>query len=428
MSIDVKNLEIETQLVQSLEEFEEGESRTVPLVQSTTFNYTNPDTLAELFDLKKLGYFYSRLSNPTVAAFENKMAILEKGVGALAFASGQAANTAAILTICKAGDHIVAVSTLYGGTITLLASTLKNYGIETTFVNPEASEEEFKAAFRENTKILFGETLGNPEMNTLNFEKIVKIAKEKDVPTIIDNTLATPYLCNPISHGINIVVHSATKYIDGQGSVLGGVIVDGGNYNWDNGKFPMLVEPDVSYHNMSYYKTFGNLAYIIKARANILRDMGAALSPFNAFILLRGLETLHLRMERHSENALALATALEKNPNITWVKYSKLPSHYAYKNAEKYLTKGGSGVILVGVKGGREGAEKFIKGLKWIRAVVHVGDSRTCLLHPASTTHRQLSEEDLIKCGVLPEAVRINVGIENINDIIADIEQALAKL
>lgn len=428
MSIDLKNLEIETQLVQSLEEFEEGESRTVPLVQSTTFNYTNPDTLAELFDLKKLGYFYSRLSNPTVAAFENKMAILEKGVGALAFASGQAAITAAILTICKAGDHIVAVSTLYGGTITLLASTLKNYGIETTFLNPEASEEEFKAAFRENTKILYGETLGNPEMNTLDFEKFVKIAKEKDVPTIVDNTLASPYLCTPISYGINIVVHSATKYIDGQGSVLGGVIIDGGNYNWDNGKFPMLVEPDVSYHNMSYYKTFGNLAYIIKARANILRDMGAALSPFNAFILLRGLETLHLRMERHSENALALATALEKNPNITWVKYSKLPSHYSYKNAEKYLTKGGSGVILVGVKGGREGAEKFIKGLGWIRAVVHVGDSRTCLLHPASTTHRQLSEEDLIKCGVLPEAVRINVGIENINDIIADIEQALAKI
>ena len=336
MSIDLKNLEIETQLVQSLEEFEEGESRTVPLVQSTTFNYTNPDTLAELFDLKKLGYFYSRLSNPTVAAFENKMAILEKGVGALAFASGQAAVTAAILTICKAGDHIVAVSTLYGGTITLLASTLKNYGIETTFVNPEASEEEYKAAFRENTKILYGETLGNPEMNTLDFEKFVKIAKEKDVPTIVDNTLASPYLCNPIPYGINIVVHSATKYIDGQGSVLGGVIVDGGNYNWDNGKFPMLVEPDASYHNMSYYKTFGNLAYIIKARANILRDMGAALSPFNAFILLRGLETLHLRMERHSENALALATVLEKNPNITWVKYSKLPSHYSYKNAEKY--------------------------------------------------------------------------------------------
>lgn len=426
--IDKKKLAIETQLVQSLEEFEEGEARVVPLVQSTTFNYTNPDTLAELFDLKKLGHFYTRISNPTVAAFENKMAILEKGVAALAVASGQAANSAAILNICKSGDHIVAVSTLYGGTVTLLSATLKNYGIETTFVNPEASEEEFRAAFRENTKVLFGETLGNPEMNVLDFEKIVKIARQKDVPVIIDNTLASPYLCNPISYGVNIVTHSATKYIDGQGSVLGGIIIDGGKYNWNNEKFPGLVEPEPSYHNMSYYKSFGNLAYIIKARVNILRDFGAALSPFNAFILLRGLETLHLRMERHSENALALANALEKNKNIAWVKYSKLPSHYAYKNAEKYLPKGGSGVILVGIKGGRNGAEKFIKGLDWIRSVIHVGDSRTCVLHPASTSHRQLSEKELIECGALPEAVRINVGIENINDIIADIEQALAKL
>lgn len=422
------NLEIETKLVQSLEPFSEGEPRVYPIVQSTTYNYTDPDTLADLFDLKSLGYMYSRIGNPTVAAFENKIAVLENGVAALALASGQAANTAAILTICKTGDHIVALSTLYGGTITLLSATLKKYGIETTFVNPEANEEEIKKAFRENTKILFGETLGNPEMNVIDFEKIVRIAKEKDVPVMIDNTLASPYLCNPINYGVNIVTHSATKYIDGQGSVLGGLIVDGGNYNWNNGKFPDLVNPDPTYHNLSFYETFGKLAYIIKARVYMLRDFGAALSAFNAFILNRGLETLHLRMERHSENALKLAKFLESHEKISWVKYPKLESHYAYKNAEKYLTRGGSGVILVGIKGGKENATKFIKGLSWIRNVVHIGDSRTCVLHPGSTSHRQLTEEEQIKAGVLPEAVRINVGIENINDIIRDIENSLAQI
>lgn len=422
------NLEIETKLVQSLEPFSEGEPRVYPIVQSTTYNYTDPDTLADLFDLKSLGYMYSRIGNPTVAAFENKIAALENGVAALALASGQAANTAAILTICKTGDHIVALSTLYGGTITLLSATLKKYGIETTFVNPEANEEEIKKAFRENTKILFGETLGNPEMNVIDFEKVVRIAKEKDVPVMIDNTLASPYLCNPINYGVNIVTHSATKYIDGQGSVLGGLIVDGGNYNWNNGKFPDLVNPDPTYHNLSFYETFGKLAYIIKARVYMLRDFGAALSAFNAFILNRGLETLHLRMERHSENALKLAKFLESHEKISWVKYPKLESHYAYKNAEKYLTRGGSGVILVGIKGGKENATKFIKGLSWIRNVVHIGDSRTCVLHPGSTSHRQLTEEEQIKAGVLPEAVRINVGIENINDIIRDIENSLAQI
>ncbi len=422
------NLEIETKLVQSLEPFSEGEPRVYPIVQSTTYSYTDPDTLADLFDLKSLGYMYSRIGNPTVAAFENKIAALENGVAALALASGQAANTAAILTICKTGDHIVALSTLYGGTITLLSATLKKYGIETTFVNPEANEEEIKKAFRENTKILFGETLGNPEMNVIDFEKVVRIAKEKDVPVMIDNTLASPYLCNPINYGVNIVTHSATKYIDGQGSVLGGLIVDGGNYNWNNGKFPDLVNPDPTYHNLSFYETFGKLAYIIKARVYMLRDFGAALSAFNAFILNRGLETLHLRMERHSENALKLAKFLESHEKISWVKYPKLESHYAYKNAEKYLTRGGSGVILVGIKGGKENATKFIKGLSWIRNVVHIGDSRTCVLHPGSTSHRQLTEEEQIKAGVLPEAVRINVGIENINDIIKDIENSLAQI
>lgn len=426
--MDTKDFKIETQLVQSLDEFYEGEPRVYPIVQSTTYNYTSPEVLADLFDLKAEGYMYSRLGNPTVSSFENKMAVLEKGVGALAFGSGQAANTAAVLNICKAGDHIVCLSTVYGGTVNLFGSTLKNYGIETTFVSPEASEEEIKNCFKENTKILFGETLGNPEMNVVDFEKIVKIGKDKDVPVIVDNTLASPYLCNPIEYGVNIVTHSATKYIDGQGTALGGVIIDGGNYNWDNGKFPCLVDPDPSYHNLSYWKKFGKQAYIVKARATMLRDFGSVLSPFNAFIFNRGLETLHIRMERHSENALKLAQFLEENEKIAWINYPKLKSHYSYDAGQKYLKKGGSGIILVGIKGGKENAMKFISGLSWIKSVIHVGDSRTCVLHPASTTHRQLTEEEQIKAGVLPEAVRINVGLENIEDILKDIQIALDKI
>lgn len=423
-----EHLHIETQLVQSLDPFQEGEARVFPLVQSTTYNYTDPDTLADLFDLKASGYFYSRIGNPTVSQFEEKIAKLEKGAAALAFSSGQAANTAAILNICKAGDHIVCYATVYGGTVTLFANSLKKYGIDASFVDSNASEEEIRKAFRPNTKALFAETLGNPEMNVLDFEKFVRIAKAEDVPSIVDNTLASPYLCNPIAHGVNIVTHSATKYIDGQGSSLGGILVDGGTYNWNNGKFPDLVEPDPSYHGLSYHESFGNLAYIIKARGTILRDLGACLSPFHAFLFLRSLETLHLRMQRHSENALALAQYLEQHPKIAWVKYPKLQSHASYAEAQKYLDKGGSGIILVGIKGGKEKALDFIKHLTWIRSVVHVGDSRTCLLHPASTTHRQLSEEEQRKAGVLPEAVRINVGLENIEDILADIQQALEKI
>lgn len=423
-----KDFNIETQLVQSLDEFYEGEPRVYPIVQSTTYNYTSPEVLADLFDLKKDGYMYSRIGNPTVSSFENKMTILEKGVGALAVGSGQAANTTAVLNICRAGDHIVCLSTVYGGTVNLFGTTLKNLGIETTFVSPNASEEEIKNCFKENTKVLFGETLGNPEINVLYFGKIVKIAREKDVPLIVDNTLASPYLCNPITYGANIVTHSATKYIDGQGAALGGIIIDGGNYNWNNGKFPCLVDPDPSYHNLSYYEKFGKLAYITKARATILRDFGSVLSPFSAFLFNRGLETLHIRMERHSENAFKVAEFLENNPKISWVNYPKLKSHYSYDVGEKYLKKGCSGIILVGIKGGKENAMKFIRGLSWIRSVIHVGDSRTCVLHPASTTHRQLTEEEQIKAGVLPEAVRINVGIENIEDILKDIKNALENI
>ena len=426
--MDNKDFKIETQLVQSLGKFTEGEPRVYPIVQSTTYNYTSPEVLADLFDLKAEGHMYSRISNPTVEVFENKMAVLEKGVGALAVGSGQSANTIAVLNICKAGDHIVCLSTVYGGTVNLFGSTLRNLGIETTFVSPEASEEEIKNCFKENTKILFGETLGNPEINVLDFEKIAKIAREKDVPFIVDNTLATPYLCNPIEYGANIVTHSATKYIDGQATALGGVIIDGGNYNWDNGKFSCLVDPDPSYHNLSYYKTFGKSAYIVKARATMLRDFGTVLSPFNAFIFNRGLETLHIRMERHSENAFKIAKFLENNSKIAWINYPKLESHYSHSLAEKYLKKGCSGIILVGIKGGKENAMKFIRGLSWIKSVIHLGDSRTCVLHPASTTHRQLTEEEQIKAGVLPEAIRINVGIENIEDILSDIKRGLENI
>ncbi|WP_177160341.1 PLP-dependent transferase [uncultured Fusobacterium sp.] len=426
--MDNKDFKIETQLVQSLGKFTEGEPRVYPIVQSTTYNYTSPEVLADLFDLKAEGHMYSRISNPTVEVFENKMAVLEKGVGALAVGSGQSANTIAVLNICKAGDHIVCLSTVYGGTVNLFGSTLRNLGIETTFVSPEASEEEIKNCFKENTKILFGETLGNPEINVLDFEKIAKIAREKDVPFIVDNTLATPYLCNPIEYGANIVTHSATKYIDGQATALGGVIIDGGNYNWDNGKFSCLVDPDPSYHNLSYYKTFGKSAYIVKARATMLRDFGTVLSPFNAFIFNRGLETLHIRMERHSENAFKVAEFLENNSKVAWINYPKLESHYSHSLAEKYLKKGCSGIILVGIKGGKENAMKFIRGLSWIKSVIHLGDSRTCVLHPASTTHRQLTEEEQIKAGVLPEAIRINVGIENIEDILNDIKRGLENI
>lgn len=426
--MDNKDFKIETQLVQSLDKFTEGEPRVYPIVQSTTYNYTSPEVLADLFDLKAEGHMYSRISNPTVEVFENKMAVLEKGVGALAVGSGQSANTIAVLNICKAGDHIVCLSTVYGGTVNLFGSTLRNLGIETTFVSPEASEEKIKNCFKENTKILFGETLGNPEINVLDFEKMAKISKEKDVPFIVDNTLATPYLCNPIEYGANIVTHSATKYIDGQATALGGVIIDGGNYNWDNGKFSCLVDPDPSYHNLSYYKTFGKSAYIVKARATMLRDFGTVLSPFNAFIFNRGLETLHIRMERHSENTFKVAEFLENNSKVAWINYPKLESHYSHSLAEKYLKKGCSGIILVGIKGGKENAMKFIRGLSWIKSVIHLGDSRTCVLHPASTTHRQLTEEEQIKAGVLPEAIRINVGIENIEDILNDIKRGLENI
>ncbi|MDY0236604.1 MAG: O-acetylhomoserine aminocarboxypropyltransferase/cysteine synthase [Gudongella sp.] len=415
----------ETTLVQSLEEFSEGEPRVYPLIQSTTYNYKDPDFLAELFDLTKEGHMYSRISNPTVAAFENKVAQLEGGVGAVAVSSGQAATSMAVLTICNSGDHLVATNTLYGGSFSLLDSSLRKLGIETTFIDPESSEVEIKEAFKDNTKAIFAETIGNPGINVLNFEKFSKIAKEMVVPLIVDNTIATPYLCKPIQHGADIVIHSTTKYIDGQGTSVGGIVIDGGNFNWANGKFPNLVEPDPSYHGLSYVETFKNAAYIAKARTHILRDFGFTMSAFNAFIYLRGLETLHVRMDRHCQNALKVAEFLQNHENVSWVNYPKLKSSPYLELSNKYLPKGASGIILFGIKGGAEGGRQFSKNLRWINNVVHLGDVRTCILHPGSTTHRQLSEEQQIAAGVKPEAIRLNVGIENIDDIIEDLKQAL---
>ncbi len=419
------NFKDETALVQSLEEFKEGEARVYPLVQTTTYNYKDPDFVAELFDLTKEGHMYSRISNPTLAALENKISQLEGGIGAVAVSSGQAATTMAILTICNSGDHIVAVNTLYGGSISLFDSSMRKLGIETTFVDPEASASEIKKAFQDNTKILFAESIGNPGINVLDFEKFSKIGKEMDVPFIIDNTVATPYLCKPIQHGADIVIHSTSKYIDGQGSSIGGIVIDSGNFNWDNGKFPELVEPNPSYHGLSYVETFKEAAYITKARTHILRDFGSVMSAYNASIYLRGLETLHVRMDRHCENALKVAEFLQGHENIEWVNYPKLKNSPYLELSNKYLEKGASGMILFGIEGGAEAGRQFSKNLKWINTVVHLGDVRTTILHPGSTTHRQLSEEQQKAAGIKPEAIRMNVGIENIDDIIADLKQAL---
>lgn len=417
---------IETLAIQGGYEPKAGEPRIVPIVQSTTFKYDSADYVAKLFDLEVPGYFYSRLANPTADAFEQKIAQMEGGVAALATASGQAAISLAILNICQAGQHIVAASTLYGGTYNLFSSTLPKFGIEVTFVNPDAPADEIAAAFRPTTRALYAETIGNPGLNVLDFEKFSAIAKAQQVPLIIDNTMATPYLCRPLSLGAAIVVHSATKYIDGHATSVGGVIVDGGNFTWDNGKFPELVEPDASYHGMQYVKTFGPAAYAVKARVQLMRDLGPTVAPMNAFLFYHGLQTLPLRMQRHSENALALARHLEQHPCVSWVCYPGLASHPSHSRARKYLPKGASGLLTFGIKGGAAAGKKFMEACKLIALVVHVGDARSCVLHPASTTHRQLTEEQQRSTGVSPDLIRLSVGIEHSDDLIADLDQALA--
>ncbi len=419
------NWKLETLAIQGGYEPKAGEPRIVPIVQSTTFKYENADYVAKLFDLEAPGFFYTRLGNPTADAFEQKIAQMEGGVAALATSSGQAAISLAMLNICQAGQHIVSASTLYGGTYNLFSSTLPKLGIEVTFVNPDASAEEIAAAFRPTTRALYAETIGNPGMNVLDFAKFSAVAKAQQVPLVIDNTMATPYLCRPFELGGNIVVHSATKYIDGHATSVGGVIIDGGNFNWDNGKYPELVEPDPSYHGMQYVKTFGPAAYIIKARVQLMRDLGATVAPMNAFLFYHGLQTLPLRMQRHSENALALAKHLETHPAVSWACYPGLASHPSHARAQQYLAKGCSGVLTFGIKGGAAAGKKFMEACKLIALVVHVGDARSCVLHPASTTHRQLTEEQQRSSGVSPDLIRLSVGIEHIDDLIADVNQAL---
>lgn len=417
-----------TKAVQGGYEPKNGEPRILPIYQSTTYKYDDADQVAGLFDLQVSGHMYTRISNPTLQAFEEKVALLEGGVGAVATASGQAATMLAVLNICQSGQHIVASSTLYGGTYTLLSSILKKLGIEVTFVNPDSSSEEIEKCFRENTRALFAETIGNPGLNVLDFAKFASVAKKMGVPLIVDNTFATPYLCRPFEHGANIIVHSTTKYIDGHATSLGGIVVDGGNFNWDNGKYPEITEPDPSYHGLRYLETFRETAYITKLRVTLLRDMGPAMSPFNAFLSNQGLQTLHLRMKRHSENALELAKYLKKHEKVAWVKYPGLEENSSFALAQKYLPLGVSGILTFGVKGGVEAGKSFINNVRLATLVVHVGDIRTYVLHPASMTHRQLTEEQQLASGVTPDMIRVSVGIEDIEDIKADFEQALSRV
>ena len=405
-----------------------GEPRVLPIYQSTTFKYETSEQMADLFDLKASGYFYTRLQNPTNDAVASKIAELEGGVAAMLTSSGQAASFYSIFNICEAGDHFISSASIYGGTFNLFAVTMKKLGIECTFVDPDASEEEIQAAFRPNTKALFGETIANPVLSVLDIEKFARIAHKNGVPLIIDNTFPTPINCRPIEFGADIVIHSTTKYMDGHATAVGGCIVDSGNFDWEAhaDKFPGLTEPDPSYHGLAYSKAFGKGAYITKATAQLMRDLGSIQSPENAFLLNLGLETLHLRMPRHCENALKVAEYLENHPKVAWVNYSGLKSSKYYELAQKQFTKGMScGVVTFGIKGGREESIRFMDNLKLACIVTHVADARTCVLHPASHTHRQLSDEQLLAAGVQPDLIRFSVGIEDAEDIIADIEQAL---
>lgn len=421
-------MKTETKCIQSGYTPGNGEPRVLPIYQSTTYKYDSSEHLGKLFDLKAEGHMYTRISNPTVACVEQKIAELEGGAGAMLTSSGQAASLIAIMNICKAGDHVVSSSTIYGGTFNLFEVTLKKFGISFTFVAPDANEAEIRAAFRPETKAVFGETIANPALTVLDIEKFAKIAHENNVPLIIDNTFATPILCRPFEFGADIVIHSTTKYMDGHAMVLGGAIVDSGKFDWTSGKFPELTKPDESYHGVVYTRDFGSAAYITKARVQLMRDLGSAMSPMSAFLLNVGLETLALRVERHSENALKVAEFLEKNDKISWVNYPGLSDSPYKALADKYLPRGTSGVISFGIKGGKPAAVKFMDSLKMAAIVVHVADARTSVLHPASTTHRQMNDEQLVEAGITPDLIRMSVGIEHIDDILGDIKQALEKL
>ena len=422
-----KKLKRDTLCVQAGWQPKNGEPRVLPIYQSTTFKYDNTEEMADLFDLKKEGYFYTRLQNPTNDAVASKIAALEGGVGAVLTSSGQAANFYAVFNICEAGDHVVASNEIYGGTYNLFGVTLKKLGIECTFVNPEASEEEISKAFRPNTKLLFGETISNPGCKVLDIEKFARIAHSHNVPLVIDNTFPTPINCRPFEWGADIVTHSTTKYMDGHATQVGGCVVDSGNFNWDE-KYPGLTTPDESYHGLTYTKAFGKMAYITKLVAQLMRDLGSIPSPQNSFLLNLGLETLHLRMQRHCENAQKVAEFLSKDERVAWVHYSGLESDESHALAQKYLPNGSCGVLAFGLKGTRETAVRFMDSLKLVAIVTHVADARTCVLHPASHTHRQLSDEQLREAGVAPDLIRLSVGIEDATDIIDDLKQALDNI
>ncbi len=417
---------IDTKCVQTGYSPKNGEPRVMPIIQSTTFKYDSSEEMGKLFDLSASGYFYTRLQNPTNDAVAAKIAALEGGVAAVLTSSGQAASFYSIFNICSAGDHVVCSSNIYGGTYNLFAVTMKKLGIEFTFIGPNAGDGELDAAFRPNTKAVFAESLSNPTLVVLDIERFAKAAHAHGVPLIVDNTFPTPVNCRPFEFGADIVIHSTTKYMDGHAAAVGGAVVDSGNFDWtQNDKFPGLTTPDDSYHGIVYTESFGRAAYINKAVAQLMRDLGSVPSPQNSFLLNLGLETLSLRVERHCQNALAAARFLEGHPMVSWVNYPGLESSASYALAQKYMPSGSSGVISFGIKGGRANATKFMDSLKLAAIVTHVADCRTCVLHPASTTHRQMTAEDLIACGIGEDLIRLSVGIEHIGDITADLEQAL---
>ncbi len=421
---------IETKCVQGGYTPGNGEPRQIPIVQSTTFKYATSEDMGKLFDLEASGYFYTRLQNPTNDSVAAKIAELEGGTAAMLTSSGQAASFYAVFNIASCGDHVVSSSTIYGGTYNLFAVTMKRMGIEFTFVSPDCTEEELNAAFRPNTKAVFGETIANPALTVLDIEKFAKAAHDHGVPLIIDNTFATPYGCRPFEWGADIVTHSTTKYMDGHGAAVGGCIVDSGKFDWmaHADKFPGLCTPDDSYHGITYAERFGKEgAYITKATAQLMRDFGSIQSPQNAFYLNLGLESLHVRMKRHCENALAVAKFLESSDKISWVTYAGLENDKYHALAEKYLPNGTCGVVSFGVKGGRKAAEEFMKKLKLIAIETHVADARSCCLHPASATHRQMNDDELVAAGITPDLVRLSCGLENAQDLIDDIKQALGE-
>ena len=422
-----KKHSVETLCVQGGWKPQKGEPRVLPIYQSTTFKYDTSEQMARLFDLEDEGYFYTRLQNPTNDAVAAKIAALEGGVAAMLTSSGQAANFYAVFNICQAGDHFISTSSIYGGTYNLFAVTMKKLGIEVTFVNQDANDETILAAFRPNTKLLFGETIANPGCNVLDIERMARIAHSKGVPLIVDNTFATPINCRPFEWGCDIVTHSTTKYMDGHATAVGGAIVDSGNFDWEahHDRFTCLTEPDTSYHGLIYTQRFGKGAYITKATSQVMRDLGSIQSPQNAFLLNIGLETLHLRMQRHCENAQRVAEFLKQNECVAWVHYCGLPGDKYYELGQKYMPGGSCGVISFGLKGGRDVAIRFMDNLKLAAIVTHVADARTSVLHPASHTHRQLSDEQLREAGVEPDLIRLSVGIENVDDIIADLQQAM---